>query len=1649
MKWNAALLFLMLLIIIGCSERGDNSSSEFAFKGEEVTAVQQKTGVASLQAGEILFDQVSVQNDYAGKTLEILDISERNLEGRSALAVTFSVPLNPAKDHSGYFNVSLSGEGVVDGGWLISASGKMAWFPHMEPNSNYEVTLLPGLEAGNGSKLVTKASGVIQTRHLQASVNFDTSGAFLTADLGGGLPVVTVNIDEVDIDFHRIEESKLNKFLRQADNLQGYSWSAQRAAEFGELVYSGRYSLAAPKNARVKRSIHIQDVEALKTPGVYLAAMRQAGRYEKVNLVWFAVTDLGLHARQYEQQLDIHVASLKTGKSLGGVSVRLLNKSAGLIHESLSSPEGLASFDSNGNDVALIVAQQGDNFSLIQTRKPALDLSSFDLGRRPQLPNELFVYTPRDLFRPGEVIDFNALLRDGDGRSSQATVLNAEIKRPDGSVIKSFKWQTQELAYYHYAWKIPNDVPLGDWRLTVKGALKNPVDYSFKVEEFLPERMKLSFNNNAVVPLQGLPEETLKIPVLGEYLYGAPAAGNRLSTQVSVRPWRNPIESLKDYEFGFLSDTSKQEFELADTSLDEKGEALLEVSSRWALTDSPLRVKLISSLYESGGRPVTRTYSSLIWPSNTALGIRSSFGEDNAEANSRVSFDVVRATIDGDLKAAQDIEVNLIREDRQYFWVYDDNRGWHYQWSDKEFVEVSETINIAEGKSGRVEFPVTYGGYRLEVMDRANNIKSSLRFYAGYNWYSNWQDSQTGKQAPRPDAIAVTLDKEHYQVGDIAKVSIIPPEAGEALIMVEGDSPLWMSRLTVPAEGIVVDILVADDWQQHNLYVTAMLVQPADQKQAITPKRSFGLAHLALDRSQRNIPISFDVPEKTLPGKTFNVKINIDDSAATLNKKTWVTLAAVDVGVLSISNFKTPNPNEAFFGQRRYNVESRDIYNSIIELNQAARARLRFGGDADLQRGGKEPQSEVQIVSLFNQPVAVEQGEVIIPIELPDFNGRIRLMVVAFTDDSFGHAEQEVTVAAPVVTQLAMPRFMAQGDESTLALDINNLSGEKQTLEVSLSGSGAIKLAGQLKTLVLDDKQKQTLIYPITAHDHKGQATFNLQVSGEAIDDLDRQWQLGVRPAYPAIVSGKQVILDKGDVFELGSSDVAGLLPDTIEAQLSISSQANLNLQDQLKNLLAYPYGCLEQTSSRAYPLGYATKTNQERFSLSPIDDAKRIDMIAQGIDRIATMQLKNGGFGLWSNRSPEEHWLTAYVTDFLLTAREQGVAVPNTLIDSSIKRLKSYLNRSGRFVGERWSQNSNHYNLAYKAYAGYVLSRVNQAPLGSLRNLYDHQLSWAQSGLPQVHLGLALLKMGDEKRGLDAIDKGLNNLPETRQYLGDYGSGIRDMAMAIHLLIDNDVRKKQAFHLSFELADRIKRNRWLSTQERNALFLAGISLGENNNEPWLASLMLEAPNAETLNQSGLYQTLLDGTALTSGVELQSKFDNPLFVSAIISGYGKQAPEPVTKGLNITRTWYNTKGEMINSKQASVGELYIVHLELRTDERTPDALVVDLLPAGFELENQNLDHAIKLDDFTIDNQSYSQLTRHTEIKHQEYRDDRFVAALDLNNYNPANIFYLMRAVTPGSYQVPPPLVEDMYRPARYGIGETPSRIDVVNHVPLN
>ncbi len=1636
------------LALAGC----DNKDKPQTVAKNDTSAQQQVTAPAKPDASQL----EKLAKGSAGKPLKLLDASEVQLDGASTLVLTFSIPLDPNQDFSRVAHLVDKTSGKVDGAWELSSDLKELRLRHLEPKREMILTVDSGLLALNKATFDSNFEKQISTRDIQPSVGFASRGSLLPTKVIAGLPVMALNVDKIDVNFYRIKSESLSAFISQWQYRNAVSnWESDNLLKLADLVYTGRFDLNPARNTREKLLLPLGEIKPLQQPGVYIAIMNQAGHYSYSNAATlFTLSDIGVSAHRYHDRLDVFTQSLENGAAQSKVEITLLNEKGQTLVQATSDGDGHATLEKIEKGT-LLLARTSEQTTLLDLNRPALDLAEFNIAGDAGFSKQFFMFGPRDLYRPGETVLLNALLRDSDGKVLPAQPVKLEVVKPDGQVARTQVWQPEK-GLYQFNYPLSQDVQTGNWQVRVNTGDNQPRIWTFKVEDFMPERMALNITSSQQ-PTS--PDSAVSFQIAGRYLYGAPASGNSLQGQLFLRPLREAVSALPGFQFGDINEENlTRNLDEVQLSLDDQGKTTVSADSQWSDVHSPLKLVLQASLLESGGRPVTRRAEQAIWPADALPGIRPQFTSKEiydyrtdstrtqpiVDEDSSAGFDVVFANAKGEKLAVSGLDVRLIRERRDYFWSWEEGEGWQSQYDQKDLVEAEQKLDLAAGETGKVAFPVEWGSYRLEVRDPDTNIVSSIRFWAGYSW----QDNSDGAGAVRPDRVTLKIDKPSYKAGDTINLHISAPAAGKGYAMVESsDGPLWWKEIDVPEKGLDIAIPVDKSWQRHDLYLSTLVIRLGDKSRAATPKRAVGILHLPLGDESRRLAVALEAPAKMRPNQNLTVKVKTQPINGEMPKQINVLVSAVDSGVLNITDYKTPDPWEAFFGRKRYGADLYDIYGQVIE-GEGRLAALRFGGDGDegdeLSRGGKKPVNHVTIIAQQAQPVQLDaNGEGTVTLPIGDFNGELRVMAQAWNDDRFGNNEAKVVVAAPLVTELAAPRFMASGDKSRLAMDLTNLTDQPQQLSINLKTSGLLALDSQpVQTVTLAPGARKTLFIPVRALDGFGDGQLDAQISGlnlpgETFAPQNKQWKLGVRPPFPAQSINSGAILAPGEVWDISPQHISGLAPATLEGQVLLSGRPPLNLARYIRELKAYPYGCLEQTTSGLFPSLYTNQAQLAALGIKGTTDEQRRAAIDVGISRLLDMQRDNGSFGLWDKEGPEEYWLTAYVTDFLVRASEQGYSVDIDLLNKANQRLLRYLQDSG-LIALRYSDDAAASKFAVQAYAAQVLARQQKAPLGALRELWQRHTN-ARAGLPLVQLGVALKLMGDAPRGDNAISLGLKtNRSDERSWLADYGSELRDKAMMLSLLEENKLLPDQQNQLLLELSNLAYSQRWLSTQESNALFLAGrnwqTAKGDWQSQASFAAEPLSGTESVTRN--------LNAEQL-AGLQVTNTGAGNLYLRVDSVGYPNQAPAPYSNVLHIERHFLDAKGNSKSLSELKSGELVMVWLDVWADKNVPDALVVDLLPAGLELENQNLsESSANLSESDNQVQGLLNQMQQADIQHMEFRDDRFVAALPLNEGQHATLVYLARAVTPGTYRVPVSQVESMYVPQWRATGASTGMLTV-------
>ena len=1543
----------------------------------------------------------------------LLDCKPRLFDGSPAIALSFTQPLDSKQDFGALISAQEGGAPVGDAPnkeapadntfkplaarWVLGDNPRVLYLPYVTPDRSYRFAFQAALAARGGATLATAQKCEAFSEAMPDSYYFASRGLVLPAGQNGGLPVVTVNTPEVDVQFLRVKPESLPAFLEQVggrrerqlnsgeeDGEGGYyeggwgdnqrrlkgtvgGWVLDELRAMSQSVYLGRFTTDARPNRRNVSFLPVEGIKELQEPGIYVAIMNQPGRFGwDYQVTHYYVTDIGLHLRRHAAQIDVFTTSLKSGGALSGIELSLVDEGGKAIGQAQTNGNGHAVFTGKLDKARAVLARRGNKeMSILSLRDAALDLSEFDATGHPSRSNKLFVYAGRDLYRPGESFQLSVLARDADGRPfPKALPVTLTVKKPDGSKLVEQLVQPGKTgtAYYQHTITLPADAATGGWTVQARidPAAKTPdAQWAFKVEEFLPERMKLALTAPEGV-LTG--EGGVTVQVQGDYLYGAPAAGNRLQGSAYSERLLMPLPAkLPGFIFGDLADDkARNRQDLEEQELDADGKASMALKTDFGERNSPMRIRAAFSLLESGGRPVVRTLERTWWPAPVLVGARPLFDRHVAPEGGLAEFELARVDAAGSFKPIKEVQLKLIYEERQWYWRYDDGRGWHSGFNTTE--ELVEARTLALKERTKVALPVRWGRYRLEVADPDTGLALRYGFYAGYGA----QDADD--IGNRPDRVQLKLQGAPFKPGDVAKLAIKPPHDGEAIVTVEGDRVLWTQRIGVKASGTELDIPVDAAWARHDLYVTVAAFRPGSQGDKVTPARALGLVHLPLNREDRKAKVALTVPAKTQPSVPLPITVKAPSLAG---KPAIVTVSAVDVGILNITNYKTPDPQDFFFGKHRYGADMLDLYGRLIEKMEGNTAKQRFGGDAG-KRDSQSMPRKVLLVDLFSGPVQLDaKGEATVNLKLPDFNGTLRVMAVVSSADSYGSAQAETVVAAPLVAELNMPRFVAPGDKATLALDVTNLSGAPQTVQVAVTSTGPVKITGAAEPIKLNDKQRQILRFQAEALDAWGLAPIQVKLTAGPLS-LTREAALQVQPVTPLVRDARRIRLEPGATQALDKTLLDAFWAGSAGVTVSVSNSPPIDIKEQVQGLLMYPYGCLEQTTSSAYPLVFFDEDAAKRWGLKPVPREERAKRLEGAFARLAGMQQAKGGYGLWAASNPYEGWLSAYVTGFLQDARDAGFAVPEAQLKRSMDGLLEQFQRApaqqttpakapkrddkGRIADWRDAETMRlaHQRFAEAAHAGYILAREKQAPLATLRTLHDQYRSHALSPLPLVHLGLALKLMGDEARAKVALDdamlRGYGYQPDDpgnywSQWLGDYGSKVRDRALAYALLLRHQVTHEKRENLLFDLSDDFSRRNYYSTQERLALFLAvqAATNGAAKDDAWKTTFSVGA-KAEAWTGSGTGQQSVVLAQLKSGVAVKNEGAAPLYVEVSAQGYPVKPLLPTSERISVERAMFTTDGKPVTARQFTTGEMFIVRLRVKAPQSIKDGLVVDRIP---------------------------------------------------------------------------------------------------------
>lgn len=1520
-----------------------------------------------------------------------------------------------------------------DAGTAITIDGQSLCITGLGFEKDYRVTLRKGLPNSKGERLERADEVVVAFGDKPAYVGFAGDGVILPRLEADGVGIETVNVEKVEIAVYRVSDRSLARKDIVAGEATGadrysYVWDREDGKDVGVEVWKGELETPGDTNDATTTVFALGAALGDLRPGAYFLNIKDVSPGADEHRTaeawrWIVFTDMALTTYSSADGMDVFVRSISSARAMGGVELSLIASNNEILAKAVTNSDGRARFGGaavNGDHPLtprmLMAYGPQDDFAALDLERAPLDLSDRDVGGRSAPPKiDAFVYLDRGIYRPGETVHISGLLRNESGRAIEDRPLTVTINRPNGTEAEKRRVEALTVGGFSFDFDVPSSAPRGVWRISVKAdGLKNSVgSESFSVEDFVPQRLEVKIEGDEKSPIR--PGDVRELDVSSRYLYGAPASALAVEAEARLRLDPNPFPDFAKYRFGPVNGRFDERFlTLPNTTTDAEGKATVAINVDTAPKNygAPLRADLVVGVVEPGGRVVRESARIPVRPDDNYIGLKLANDEQSFGQGEEVAVDAVLLDWNGQ-PVEGELEWRLVEEDYWFDW-YRENGSWRWRRSFRD-------VLIAEGRGKStpeqiaklINQRIDPGTYRLTVSQAGAKTKSDIRFYVGWRSYASGAET--------PDQASMTLQTDKVVPGARARLYLNPPYAGEAIIAIATDKVHLVQRMKVEEKGREIIIDTDPSWGA-GFYVMATVVTPRDPGTLPVPRRAMAVSYVPFDMSARKLAVTLDEPEVFRPRQKLDLPVSIGGAAPGSN--VMLTLSAVDEGILRLTKFSSPDPVDYFYGKKRLGVDIRDDYGRILDANLGAAAR--FGGD---QLGGEGlTVVPTKSVALFSGVVTVGQGgKVTVPIEVPDFNGELRLMAVAWSKDKLGSASEPLTVRDAVPAELALPRFLAPGDQASATLLIDNVDGDAGDYNVSLTGEGPVELSTN-EQFTLAKGEKQTKVFSFTTGE-VGIGAVKLDVEGPGGFKVLRSYPIQSRTPYFPVTDVRTAALEPGERFEVNKSIIDQFVPGSAEVAVSFSRLRGVEPGPLLDALYRYPYGCTEQLTSSAMPLlfvdvlGGEVGRGPERAVRPRVQDA---------INKLLNRQSPDGAFGLWRvNDRWASPWLGAYVTDFLYRAKNEGYAVPAEALDraydslASIARVDRWYLASYQTEIAKFSNNNDTRDYLRRrsaAYSLYVLARAGRADLSDLRYFHDTLLAETPSPLARAHIGAALAMMGDRARANSAFTKAVEAVGW--QNRGDYyQTNLRDVAGLLALAVEaGQTDKTEAIVEQF--VGLMKEPNTMHTQEKAFTLLAAQALLREGG-PILLSLdgetLTDLPPAPSFTPTV--------TSLDNGVTYRNDGDGQIFRSLTVSGSPITAPAAVYQGFTITKRVATRDGRAADLNSVQQNDRFVVVLSgTANDQRLHPAVIADLLPAGFEIET-----ILNPSDAggRGNNGPYKWIGELTYPRIAEARDDRFVAAVDVRGKQRFTVAYVVRAITPGKFVMPGVVIEDMYRPGVY------------------
>ena len=1422
----------------------------------------------------------------------------------------------------------------------LAISNDQLCFTNLKHGAKYKLVLQQGLKDSNGLNLAK-----------DTSFNFDIADANPLIEKVNGLilpkieskalvNINSINVDKLYVTIYKYGLNNLDNTLYNYDNLYDYSLNSNYNSDLIEVAKQ-TIDLKVTKNSYQQTAIDFKPYLDDKTQ-VFIVKVSNLEDSDDPNYIStifpIAISDLAPTTYVADESIAVSVRSITNAKPLANVKVDLIGQNNDVLESVSTDNAGFARFKGVYAKKPRAIVCRYKNDSIVQNINYSLEL----VGTYGQslADMQVYTYTDRDIYRPNETIYVNSVVRDSKLEALNPKSLSVKLIMPNGKVYDKLSLQDFKYGMASYQFNLNKNAPRGNYLINVsQDGINTLSSSSISVADFIPASIKIEDSSNSS-SINLTQDQNIKL--FANFLYGAKASNLPYEATLQLKDNYKKITGYEDYSFGIYN--KKDSFYQSYQGNSNK-DGSINLDFYLENVSTPSILSLNAKVIDTQNQAVAFNKNYVIKTNNYYLGAKK-LNTDN------FAFDLAYINDDGNSQD-NNFSYTINKVNTVYQFVYNYNR-WDYRpITSKSFV-TKQNVQVSDKNDKEIDLKLNNGEYELIVYDNNNNIVFANTFYQGYNSF----DSNS------PSFVELLADKELYKDGDKASFSFESKTNGYASVALCTDKVISYKNIEVKKgqNSFSFDI---DEQSYPNAYVLMSLISP--YKDMPTPLvRQVGIAKVNHDLKDKELILSTNLANEDVLKPNSKVELTINTNS---NLNGIASLSLVDEGILSLTSYKSPNLFDHYSAPKGLFVNLVDDYSKLINLPLSK--NQGYDEAASAQTSLAAIPTKTHAYHIDN--IELKDGHAKVSLDIPNYQGSMRLMLNAANDKSIGSFSQNLIIRDNSVATLALPRFLATQDKSNARINIDNIANESGVYQVTVNCQDSLKCS-YTKEHTVTKGERNDFYVPIEAIDN-GVGTVNLTVSAQDFKFEDK-FLLTVRDKYaPSLVNQSKFVKAKQSVsFDFVNkykkpynlNTVLGPLPYVDKKAFISSIDDNYNLSDlPFILIILIDYG-------------------HEYFK----DNDDKVQNI---IDLLVAYQKDSYNFYY----SSDSAYFNIEVFKALTYAKDKGYLVNDDALAIALKQTRNS------------TQND---NVLVQSAAYLALSQYDTINVSALRYLFDSEET--TQVLANINMAMTFYNIGDKNRAKEAIQRAISNLNEYKK-LSDELYQLNDF---------------YAYMSIYNQITQYSRSMFSSLEHDSyALILAMLHCQDNAKQNQIISLIDEldinssyldyntkATMLQALNLSGTKDSVKN-LNLEETAPIVVKNDTDANAYAVVSIYAIPK-NPVTEqnGIELERVYYdkNFKELQANSIDVKLNDYVYVVLKGKLNAySSQNMLIHDYLLAGFEYEQLNENELNKANEFfDYDLSSYSRYFVRT--------DDKLMATIPMRYDDGFMYIYKLRASVLGSYTNP-------------------------------